>query len=134
MIVGIIGIDNDLTVSMVAEHPPVRVPTGRFKITILDQLLPRAIRIANDAYIINEHLGRIEQAEPEFIPKGGAKLLASHHAIGHRLPDASAALVAIGPGVWVIVVRAWINQFETGPPAVAPSVRVNSNRIDRIAR
>src|SRR5258706_10677890 len=93
----IIRINDDLTVAMIAEHAPMNVARGGFKIAVLNQLLPRAIRVADYAYIIDQHFARIEEAEPKLIPKRGTELLTGNHPILHRLPDASATLVAVSP-------------------------------------
>ena len=134
MICGIIGINDDLTVTMIAEHAPMAVPTGRFKIAVLDQLLARAVGIANDGYIINQDFAGIEQPEAEFVPKRGTEPLASHHAVGHRLPGASPAFVTICPGVGTVVVGAGVNQFKTRAAAVAPAIGIDANFVVHIAR
>ena len=133
-VVGCIVRVRDELAAMMAEETPVRVAGRRFEISILDNLLGRAVRIAHHAHVVEQHHAGVEQADAELVPTRGPVVLPRHHAIRHRLPGSLRALVAVRPRLAAQMVGFDVAQLETRATAIAPATFEDARLIDRIAR
>src|SRR5688572_10249743 len=74
-IASVVRIANELATVM-AEEAPMSVARGRRKISVLDYLLARAIRVAHDAHVVQQHHAVIQQTNSELVPQYVAEALA----------------------------------------------------------